>query len=136
MERDSHYSNYHQKPVYKTAYEIVRTTKAIVDSIDDQKDQWNLKNLMMQNAMTLPAKIAGAEAVELFSIKMENAVLIKIAARELQSHVSLCKQLQLNDYDYLNILDKEITDFREIYNEWVASFDPTVDIDDGWNVFK
>jgi hypothetical protein len=135
MNTENHSNDYQQKPVYKIAYEIVKTTKAIIESIDEQRDSMNLRSLMLQNAMTIPAKIAGAEAVDVFSIKIENAVLIKISARELQSYVALCKQLNLNNPKYLNILEMEIDDFRQVFNNWVSSFEPEVDIDDGWRLF-
>jgi hypothetical protein len=136
MESNNNFRDYHQMPVYKIAYDIVKSTKAIVELIDDKQDEWNLRCLMINNAISIPAKIAGAEAVDLFSIKMENAILIKIAAKELQSQVALCKQLNNKIIPYLNILDEEITEFRGLYNGWVSSFDPTIDIDDGWRTFK
>jgi hypothetical protein len=45
--------------------------------------QENIIIFMMKDAMTIPAKITGVEAADLYDLRMENAVIIRKAAREL-----------------------------------------------------
>lgn len=125
---------YKAMPVFQKAEEIVDITRAIVDSIDEEKDVLLMREQMMVNAYTIPAKIAGAEAGDLYSIRMDNAVLIKLAARELQTQTSFCNSEELCDPKYLELLQNEIENFRKLFIEWIKSFDKSNDIDDEWNI--
>jgi hypothetical protein len=136
MDEDKYAEQFHNTPIFQRAYEIVKITKALVESIDDAKDKLNLKSQMLSNALMIPEKVASAEVVDLYSIKMENAVIIKIAARDLIAQSSLCKQMQLNHPEHLKLLRDEIENFRLVYREWISGFDPSDDIDDGWYNFK
>lgn len=121
-------------PVYQKAKEIVDITRAIVDSMEEERDELSMGSAMMGNAYIIPAKIAGAEGGDLYSIRMDNAVLIKLAARELQAQTSFCKAEGLSDPKYLQLLRDEIAAFRLLFIEWVKSFDKNNDIDDEWNI--
>lgn len=125
---------YRELSVFKKAEEIVEITSAIVASFKDENEEEGLvAQLMMENALRLPAKIANAEGGDIYSHRMDNAVLIKLAAKELNSQTYLCKQLELTDAAYLRILRDEIEKFRNLFLLWVNSFDSTNDIVDEWN---
>jgi len=125
----------HRKlPVFKKAMQIAELTHALVETFDKTKDIFNLRSQMMENAYILGAKIAGAEGGDIYSLRMENAVLIKINARELLTTTSLCKQQKLCDQDYLQLLRNEIEEFRKLFVDWVATFDRTNDIEDDWGI--
>ncbi len=125
---------YRELSVFKKAEEIVEITSAIVASFKDENEEEGLvAQLMMENALKLPAKIANAEGGDIYSHRMDNAVLIKLAAKELNSQTYLCKQLELTDAAYLRILRDEIEKFRNLFLLWVNSFDSTNDIVDEWN---
>jgi hypothetical protein len=111
----------------------MKISKAIADSIDDDKDELKMKELMMSNAYLIPAKISGAEAIELANLKHENAVIVRISARELLAQTSMLKELKLVDKNYLKLLRDEIEEFRVMYLEWIKTFDQFEDIDDGWH---
>jgi hypothetical protein len=64
---------------------------------------------------------------------MENAVLIKIAARELLTQTTMCKHERLCNLEYLQLLRNEIENFRLLYLAWVQTFDKSNDIADGWS---
>jgi len=87
------------------------------------------------NAYMLGPKIAGAEAADLYTLRMENAVLIKIHARELLTQTSFCKAEKLSKPEYLKLLRDEIENFRILFVEWVKSFDKENDIKDDWGLF-
>jgi hypothetical protein len=123
-------------PVFRKAEQIAFVTKALVDTIEDEKDELQLQGLMLENAFALGAKIAGAEGGDLYSIRIENAVIIKHHARELLAQTSLCKRLNLCDPDYLLLLRNEIEEFRKLFVEWVSTFDKTNDVEDEWDIFK
>jgi len=125
---------YRDLGVFGKAEEIVEITSAIIASFrDDVEENGLIAQLMMENALRLPAKIANAEGGDIYSHRLDNAVLIKLAARELNSQTYLCKQLELTDPVYLRLLRTEIETFRHLFLDWVDTFDPTNDIVDEWN---
>jgi hypothetical protein len=125
--------NYEKLPVFIKAREIGEITRTIVETIDSEKDLFNLKEFMLTNAYILGAKIAAAEGGDLYSIRMENAVLIKIAARELLTQTTMCKHERLCNQQYLHLLRDEIENFRQLYLAWIQTFDKSNDIEDGWS---
>ena len=83
----------HEKlPVFKKAMQIAELTRAVVETFDKEKDMFHISERMIENAYILGAKIAGAEGGDIYSFRMENAVIIKINARELLASTSLCKK--------------------------------------------
>jgi hypothetical protein len=141
-------------PVFKKAEELCdlvdRMLKGV--SIDDlDATEWDKnretndfkkhlfesnRDHLYANSMIIPAKIAGAEGVEIYDIKMESAAIIRKAAREL---ITDARGLQMNgftDVEYLDLLRNEVEAFRVIFAEWVNTFDPTNFMIDRWNVFN
>lgn len=121
-------------PVYRKAKEIIKITDAIVKSFKKDKDILGMRGQMFANACTLSAKIAAAEAGDIYHYRMECATFIKVAARELMAETSLCKVEELTHTDYLDLLREEIENFRLLYLDWVRSFDKFNDMEDEWSV--
>jgi hypothetical protein len=92
---------------------------------------------MMEDAMMIAAKISGAEAVDLYDIKMENATIIRKCARELYVRAgSLRFEEDIKDKEYIELLPNEIEEFRLLFIDWVASFDQWNYIIDRWELFN
>lgn len=125
---------YRNLGVFGKAEEIVEITSAIIASFrEDVEENGLIAQLMMENALKLPAKIANAEGGDIYSHRLDNAILIKLAARELNSQTYLCKQLELTDPVYLHLLRTEIENFRHLFLAWIDTFDPSNDIVDEWH---
>ncbi|MFN3403955.1 MAG: four helix bundle protein [Cytophagaceae bacterium] len=121
-------------PVFKKAEELVKIVQSITEIIETDDDIFMLKEQMMSNAVIIPAKIAGAEGGDIYSIRFDNATLIKLAARELQAQTSLLKVEELCNPKYIELLRREIEEFRILFLDWVRSFDKTNDIEDEWDI--
>lgn len=121
-------------PLYQKALQVVEVATMLIGAFEEGKDQLNIAEQMLSNAHIIPAKIAGAEAGDLYSLRMENAIMIKIAARELLAQTSLCKHMKLANTDYLQLLRDEIDQFRTLYLAWVRGFDKNNDIADEWTI--
>jgi hypothetical protein len=93
------------------------------------------RSIMMEDVMIISAKLRGAEAVDLYSIRMENAVIIKTHAVSLLTATSGLKMMGLSNNKYLQLLRDEIEAFRKLFVDWINSFDKTNDIPDGWGLF-
>lgn len=136
-----------QLPIFKKAMEIEKLVDYIVESVENTdfyfKNKYEsemIKNnieYLKQNAMIIPAKIAGASAEDmLYDIKMENAAIIRKAARELITDVRGIQMHGFKEVEYLDLLRKEVELFRILFAEWVKTFDCWNYIIDRWGLFN
>lgn len=102
----------------------------------DEHDEMNLKQLMLENAYMISSKIAGAEAGELYSYRLENALSIKRYANELMAEVALCESKSIGDTSYIQPLKNELREFHDLFIDWVESFDKTKDVEDAWALWQ
>ena len=85
---------------------------------------------MAKNSLLIPVKIAGAMGSNMYDQKMENATLIREAAREL---IEDSRALQLTDFKkvkHLESLKNDIEEFRILFAEWVTTFEASYHISD------
>ena len=132
--------------VYRKAWQIMELGRKIgmLVSKDDIKSSDEINGEMLEsyamyiieNSSILSAKIAGAEAGDLYGIRMENAAIIRKAARELLTHTTGLKMLGYPNLDYLQLLRDEVEEFRVLFAEWVKTFDPWNYIKDDWGLFN
>lgn len=134
-------------PVFKKAMEIQKLVDHIVESVEKTDINFEhdiesemLKNnisYMRENSMIIPAKIAGvADEDMLYDIKMENAAIIRKAARELITDARGIEMHGFKDVEYLDLLRNEIEEFRVLFAEWVKTFDCWNYIIDRWGLFN
>lgn len=136
-----------QLPLFKKAMEIKVLVETIIESVektdikyDDPIEadmvQHNLKYMRI-NSSLIPAKIAGVASDDmLYDIRMENATLIRKAARELITDMRALEMHGYPDTEYLDILRDELESFRLLFAEWVKSFDCWNYIIDRWGLFN
>ncbi len=128
--------NLEELPIYKKALEILDLTEQIVDTFGDESMARMHRESMLEDAMILPAKIAGAEAMDYYVHKMENATVVKIHARSLLTQTASIKYLGIVNEQYVQLLRDEIEAFRLLFREWVKTFDNnTTKEGDGWGLF-
>ena len=127
-----------EMPLYQKSEEIYRTVKTICDLIPEENEYLqHTKMHLMENTMVIQAKISGAEAVNLWDIKMENAAIIRKCARQLYvSAGSLRFEDDFKDNEYVELLRDTIDEFRLLFIEWVAGFDQWDYIIDRWGLFN
>jgi len=110
-------------PIFQKANEILMLVLGVIETIKKEEDVLDTSDILRGHAYVLSAKIAGAEGVDDYGLKVENAVLIRIAAREIQAHTALLLQENWGLEEYVRILRNEISEFRILLKEWVDSFD-------------
>jgi hypothetical protein len=133
---DDEFEKHKKLPIYKQSLLIRRLTKAVVEPIDEDKDELNLKQLMLENAYMISSKIAGAEAGELYSYRLENAFSIKRYANELLTEATLCESMKMGNHKFIQALKDELEELRKMFIEWVDSFDKTKDVEDPWTLWQ
>lgn len=129
----------HKMPIFQKAEQILKLTEGLVHIIPAENEflQETTVRFMLENAMIIPAKIAGAEAGDLYDLRMENAAIIRKASRELYVQAgSLRYEDEITDTDYIYLLRNTIEEFRFLFIDWVASFDVWNYIKDSWGLFN
>jgi hypothetical protein len=133
--KEEEFEKHKDLPIYKKSLVIRKLTKFVVAPIDDE-DEMNLKQLMLEHAYMISSKIAGAEAGELYSYRLENAFSIKRFANELMTEIVLCESKGLGDQSYVPMLKEQIEELRRMFVKWVDSFDKTKDVEDTWTLWR
>ena len=86
-------------PIYKKGWEIYEVVNQICQLIPEDDDMLvHVKSIMLEDAMLLSVKLAGASAGQLYDIKMESATIIRKAALNLmiQNH-----SLEMFGFEYV-----------------------------------
>ena len=133
-------------PIYVKAEEISELVHHLVQSIENTDIKFSRRgeeallnhslSYLMENSLIIPAKIAGAEGVDLYDIKMENAAIIRKAARELATDTYGIEMIGFKDTEYLDLLRTKVDEFRILFAEWVQTFDPWDYFIDRWGLFN
>ena len=125
-------------PIYQKAMNLVTSVNGLMATIPEEDEfLQSSKGLMMEDAMVMAAKIAGAEGGNLYSIRMQNAAIIRSHAMHLYSQIgSLRYHENFKDVDYVSLLREELDEFRLLFIEWVESFDTNNHIWDEWGLFN
>jgi hypothetical protein len=125
---------YEKLPVYQKAQELFDLVEVIAEALKEDEMKESLATQMFSNAAMIQAKIAGAEGGGLYSLRMQNAVLIKLAVHDMFNAVSFASMVEINEEDYVDLMRDKVEEFREVFVEWIRSFDKSYDIPDNWAI--
>ncbi|MFA6085128.1 hypothetical protein [Mucilaginibacter sp.] len=121
-------------PVYKIAVEMYELANAIVEALKEDEKKEHLASEIIGNAMLIQVKVAGAAGSSLYSLKMQNAVVIKIAVHDMLNAVIVTEMFDMNNDDYVQLMRDKVEDFRLAFVNWIRGFDKTHDIPDNWAI--
>ena len=124
----------YKHPLMIKAKEIIGLTRALVGSLDEARREL-YGGLMLEDAMVMSAKFAGAESIPDFVLKMEKAVIMKVHAKSLYSMTYQLAVEETHAEEHLELLREAIEEYRKLFIEWIKGFDPTEKYDDGWGIF-
>ena len=133
----SKYDKTHLLPIYQKAELLFQLVESLAASLpEDNELLQSMKEIMRADAMMLPAKIAGAEAGNIYSIRMQNAAIIRFHAMSLYTQVGgLSLYDESIDTSFTNLIRTEIENFRLLFIDWVANFNH-ISIDDDLDNIK
>jgi len=109
---------YRKLPVFKIAEEILELAEVIAEAIkeDDKKEHFAAE--IVSNAMIIQVKIAGAEGGSLYSLRMYNAVIIKLAVQDMMNAVICTEMFDIGEEDYVDLMREKVEEFRVEFVEW------------------
>ena len=124
-------------PIYLKGKEILDVVFKITALISDNDEYLNeVKACMLNDAALLTVKVAGAEAAGLYDLKMENAAIIRKAARDLMVQHHSLDMFGFEYVEYYQIVRDLIEEYRLLFIDWVAGFDKWDYIIDRWGLFN
>lgn len=130
-------NKHRETALFKKSQEIYDILKIITDLIpEDNKHLQFTKLHLLENIYTIQAKIVGAESVNLWDLKMENAAIIRKCARELMVLYHSLKMHGFEEANYYKIVREKIEEFRVLFRDWVLTFNPKHFIVDEWGLFN
>ncbi|MBK7384747.1 MAG: hypothetical protein IPI81_15665 [Flavobacteriales bacterium] len=94
------------------------------------------KDDIMANAHLIRAKIAGAFAMNLYDLQMENACLIRRACREMVVALRGLEIAGHSEQAHFDLLRNAVEEFRPLFVEWVATFKDSDRMYDDWGLFN
>ena len=136
-EEDDDFIKPENLPIYRKGKEIFDMVRKITDLIpEDNEYLMDVKSFMLADAAQLTVKVAGAEAAELYDLKMENAAIIRKAARDLMVQNHSLDMFGFEYVEYYKIVRELIEEYRLLFIDWVAGFDKWNYIIDRWGLFN
>jgi hypothetical protein len=124
-------------PIFQKGREVFDMVIKITDLIpEDNEYLMHVKNWMLDDAAQLTVKVAGAEAAGLYDLKMENAAIIRKAARDLMVQQHSLKAFGFEYVEYYQMVRDLIEEYRLLFIDWVAGFDKWDYIIDRWGLFN
>ena len=127
----------HISEISKKAEEIYQTIKNVIDLIPEDNEMLaEVKSHIIENILILKVKLYSAERMKLWDLKMENAALIRKNARELMVQYHSLKMFGFEDVKYYKMVREQLEEFRLLFRDWVADFNPKHFIVDEWGLFN
>jgi hypothetical protein len=124
-------------PIYRKGKEILDMVIKIADLIPENDEYlMDIKGCMLSDAAQLTVKVAGAEAAELYDLKMECAAIIRKSARDLMVQQHSLDMFGFEYVEYYQMIRDLIEEYRILFIAWVAGFDKWDYIIDRWGLFN
>jgi hypothetical protein len=105
----------------------------VIDESDKHEHEW-LTREILSNATMILGKIANAEGGGLYSLRMYNAVRIRLGIQDMMNAVISTEMFGMNEDDYVQLMRDKVEEFRLAFVEWIRGFDKTHDIPDDWAI--
>ena len=123
--------------LYKQWRELFGLVIAFAENLADDNDgshQSSTKSLIYQNAMIVAPKIIGAVSVDSFTLKMENASLIRSNCRQMMEQINFAVLMGWADEAYKQVIEESLDQFKNLFKIWVATFEKDL-FEDEWGLF-
>lgn len=124
-------------PIFVKGREIFDVVQNICELFpEDNSHLLVIKEELLTDAAILFVKVGGAEAAELYDLKMEAAAIIRKAANDLMVQNHSLEMFGFKHTDYYNIVRDLLEEYRLLFIDWVAGFDKWNYVIDRWGLFN
>lgn len=123
--------------IYKKGNEIYDLVNQICELIPEDDEHLSfIKGIILEDAMLLMVKVAGAEGGQLYDIRMECATIIRKAAMELMIQNHALEMFGFEHVSYYDMVRDLIEEYRILFIDWVSKFDKWDYAIDRWGLFN
>lgn len=137
LEDDDEINDGRNLPIFKKGKEIWDITHKLIELIPPENPRLQEVGQWMQlDAANLSIKVSGAEAGDLYDIKMEAAATIRASARELLVQTHSLEMYGFKETYYFQLLRDEVEEYRLLFIDWINTFDPWNYVIDRWGLFN
>lgn len=124
-------------PIFRKGKEILEVVCKLAELIPKENSMlMETRGQMIVDAAQLSVKVAGAEAGDLYDIRMECAAVIRKAARDLMVQKHALKMFGFEEAEYFQVVRDLLEEYRLLFIDWVAGFDKENYIIDRWGLFN
>ncbi|HMC85061.1 MAG TPA: hypothetical protein VKI61_06025 [Chitinophagaceae bacterium] len=122
---------------WRQVYLLVNGLLSILEPEDETPENYleSMKEMICGDAMLVCAKIQGAEAGDMYVLRMENASFIRASANSIYISMSSFRMMGIADDSHLDAVRREIDIFRNLFKAWVNGFEKD-EFEDEWGLFK
>ena len=122
---------------WRQVYTLVEGLLSILEPNDETPEEYleHMKEMIHSDALLVCVKISGAEAGDMYVLRMENASIIRTAANSVYISMSGLRMMEVAEDAHLDAVRAEIDTFREMFKEWVNGFEKD-EFEDEWGLFK
>ncbi len=123
--------------LYNKWREIFMLVESYCETLQDSKDYDHAeknKELIWQNLFIVAPKIIGAVGADLYTLKMENASIVRNNCREMMEQIKFTAMVGAGEEKYADAIEREMDIFREMFKTWVNTFVKD-EHEDEWGLF-
>jgi hypothetical protein len=123
--------------LYNKWREIFVLVESYCETLQDSEEYDHAeknKELIWQNLFIVAPKIIGAAGADTYTLKMENASIVRNNCREMMEQISFTAIVGAGEEKYAEAIEQEMDIFRELFRNWVATFIKD-DHEDEWGLF-
>lgn len=120
--------------LYEHCREIFKLCRLLSESLTGEWAE-SQRSMIMDNISIVGAKIVGAEASDLYIIRMEKAATIRQNMKELREQLIVLEMMQAENSPYCQLILNEIEQFKEQFKQWISFFKKD-DFEDDWGLFN
>jgi hypothetical protein len=136
-DEENDFNEYEKLPLFLKGKEILDVVTDILALIEDENEHLDIiKQFILEDAYMLTAKIVGAEGADIYDLRMENAAIIRKAARDLMVQNESLEMFGFEHVEYYSIVRDLLEEYRLLFIDWVAGFDKSNYIVDRWGLFN
>jgi len=130
-------NNRKKSPLFQKASEILKLVNAFALTLPEDELFQTMVSIYIVDAQMIMVKISGAEAVDLYDIKMQNAAFIRYHAMSLKTGIGGFRMFEsVTNHDFIEIIRKEVDEFRLLFIDWIFNFDTSEYCWDEWELFN
>ena len=136
-DEDNDFDKVGKMPLFIKGKEILEVVNDILSLIqEDDEHLVYIKQIILEDAYMLTVKIVNAESGDIYDVRMENAAIIRKAARDLMVQNHSLDMFGFEHVEYYSIIKKLLEEYRLLFIDWVAGFDKWNYCIDRWGLFN